>query len=47
MESQSQQTAKRLGEIIGRRLSQYKAKQTWQSFQVHLATSTKPTRKTF
>lgn len=27
MESQSQQTAKRLGEIIGRRLTQYKAKQ--------------------
>tara|TARA_R110000868_G_scaffold386136_1_gene654320 strand:+ start:419 stop:976 length:558 start_codon:yes stop_codon:yes gene_type:complete len=27
LESQSQQTAKRLGEIIGRRLTQYKAKQ--------------------
>ena len=27
MESQSQQTAKRLGEIIGRRINQYKAKQ--------------------
>jgi HK97 gp10 family phage protein len=27
MESQSQQTAKRLGEILGRRLNQYKAKQ--------------------
>jgi hypothetical protein len=47
LESQSQNTAKRLGEIIGRRLTQYKAKQKWQSFQVHLATSTKPTKRTF
>ena len=46
LESQSQTTAKRLGEIIGRRLTQYKAKQKWVNFQVHLAKSTKPTKRT-
>jgi hypothetical protein len=45
LESQSQSTAKRLGEIIGRRLKQYKAKQKWLNFQVHLATSIKPTKR--
>jgi hypothetical protein len=47
MESQAPQTAKRLGEIIGRRLLQYKAKQKWQNSQVRLVTNTKPIERTF
>jgi hypothetical protein len=45
LESQADQTAKRLGEILGRRLTQYRAKNRWQNLVQHLAISTKPTKR--
>lgn len=47
LESQSEQTARRLGEILGRRINQYKAKQKWQNLVRHLAISTKQIERTF
>ena len=47
LESQSEQTARRLGEILGRRINQYKAKQKWQNLVRRLAISTKQTKRTF
>lgn len=47
LESQSQQTAERLGEILGRRINQYKAKQKWINLVRRLAISTKQTKRTF
>jgi hypothetical protein len=36
-----------LGEILGRRINQYKAKQKWQNLVRRLAISTKQTKRTF
>ena len=47
MESQSQQTAKRLGEILGRRLNQYRIKNKWQNLVQRLGISTKQIERTF
>ena len=47
MESQSQQTAKRLGEILGRRINQYRMKNKWQNLVQRLAINTKQIERTF
>ena len=47
MESQSQQTAKRLGEILGRRLNQYRIKNKWQNLVQRLGINTKQIERTF
>ena len=47
MESQSESTVRRLGEILGRRINQYRAKQKWQNLVWRLAKSTKQTKRTF
>jgi len=47
MESQSQQTAKRLGEILGRRINQYRMKNKWQNLVQRLGISTKQIERTF
>jgi hypothetical protein len=45
LESQADQTAKRLGEILARRISKYRIKNRWQNLVQRLATSTKQTKK--
>lgn len=47
IESQSQTVAKKVGEILGRRMNQYKAKQKWQNLVQRLVINTKQTRKIF
>ena len=47
LESQSEQTARRLGEILGRRINQYKAKQKWRNLVRRLAISIKQIKRTF
>jgi hypothetical protein len=47
MESQSQQTAKRLGEILGRRINQYRMKNRWQNLVQRLGINTKQIERTF
>lgn len=45
LESQANQTAKRLGEILARRISKYRIKNKWQNLVQRLATSTKQTKR--
>jgi hypothetical protein len=47
LESQADQTAKRLGEILARRISKYRIKNRWQNLVRHLVKNTKQNEKTF
>ncbi len=47
LESQADQTAKRLGEILARRISKYRIKNKWQNLVQRLGISTKQNEKTF